>query len=375
MRCRESLRIQNTAKHALYAVRLKGEILNKISAGTFNYSDYFPRSKRLALFGQMPHAITMGALLRGYLATCTTAVAFGQMSPSTLDGYERMVNYIWLPKLGETKVVDVTPGLLREIIGAMGVTAKTVRNYLQPVRSVLDDAVTDDVIALNPLTKVDLKKLLRLTTTKSKYVVDPFNVRERAALLAACKEPQERNFLRFAFYSGLRTSELIALAWPNIDWISGTVRVDSAFVAGVLKNHTKTAAGMRHVMLTPQASLALTDQKQYTLIAGGGVFLNPRTDAPWTDDNQIRLRFQRICLLAGVRYRNPYQTRHTYASIMLTNGENEYWLAEQMGHVDPSMIRKHYGKFIKEDGPNAGYTPRSDWSKLDQVLTDENDKT
>jgi len=37
---------------------------------------------------------------------------------------------------------------------------------------------------------------------------------------------------------------------------------------------------------------------------------------------------------SGVRYRYPYQTRHTYASIMLSPGEHPVWVAKQMEHSD-----------------------------------------
>jgi integrase len=60
------------------------------------------------------------------------------------------------------------------------------------------------------------------------------------------------------------------------------------------------------------------------------------------------------CRKAGVRYRKPYQTRHTYASMMLTAGESPMWVAQQMGHSDWGMIRTVYGHFIPNSHPDAG---------------------
>lgn len=56
---------------------------------------------------------------------------------------------------------------------------------------------------------------------------------------------------------------------------------------------------------------------------------------------------------AKVKYRRPYQTRHTYASMMLTAGEPIAWLAQQMGHSDWAMNRKTYAKYIKDAGEKA----------------------
>ena len=49
---------------------------------------------------------------------------------------------------------------------------------------------------------------------------------------------------------------------------------------------------------------------------------------------------------AKVRNRNLYQTRHTYASSLLSAGENLFYAAKKMGHKDTSMVIRNYGKWI-----------------------------
>lgn len=78
------------------------------------------------------------------------------------------------------------------------------------------------------------------------------------------------------------------------------------------------------------------------------VFLNPRNNRPWKSDQPIRKRVWDPALqLLGIQYRKPYQTQHTFASMMLSRGENPMWVAEQMGHKDWGMLRKVYGRWIK----------------------------
>jgi len=72
------------------------------------------------------------------------------------------------------------------------------------------------------------------------------------------------------------------------------------------------------------------------------------------NDHAIRQAWAGILRRAGIRYRNPYQTRHTYASMLLTAGENPMWVATQMGHADWGMIRKVYGRWIPANDPLAG---------------------
>ena len=85
------------------------------------------------------------------------------------------------------------------------------------------------------------------------------------------------------------------------------------------------------------------------------MFLNPRTGERWEGDQPIRSSAWAPALkIAKIRYRRPYQTRHTYASMMLTAGESPIWLAAQMGHSDTTMIFRNYGRWIPDAVPEAG---------------------
>ncbi len=115
-------------------------------------------------------------------------------------------------------------------------------------------------------------------------------------------------------------------------------------------------------MLLPPAIAALEAQKQYTYNTNYRVFHNPRTDQPWETDHQIRrTAWIHTMKKAGVRYRNPYQTRHTYASMMLSGGENIMWVASQMGHVDTEMVMRTYGEWIPDNSAKMGYRTVTNW--------------
>ncbi|OAI59019.1 integrase [Ralstonia solanacearum] len=361
VQCRESLRLDPTGPNIKFAEGLRAEIVRRIENGSFRYGDYFPESPRAKLFGHVVTTKTVGDLLRGQLKAHEAAVANGQMSPSTANGYAKIINGKLLPEFESTAAAQLSPSMLREWIGALGVTAKTARNILSVFRSTLDDAVNDELLQRNPLDQIALKKLLSRTTKKSAYVVDPFDTAEKEAIIATA-EGQAKNLFQFAFWSGLRTSELIALEWGDIDWIHGRVRVQRAVVVKTEKD-TKTEAGTRDVILLPLARAALEAQKPHTFLAEKRVFHNPRTGEPWETDGQIRKTcWAYILKRAGVRYRNPYQTRHTYASTLLSAGENPWWVAGQMGHVDVEMIFRHYGKWIP-NSQDGGYRFANDWSQ------------
>jgi integrase len=369
VRCRESLRLSPTASNIKYAAGLLGEIQRKIGSESFRYQDYFPDSPKAKLFGYSVTKVTVGDRLRQQLKGYEHATANDKMSPSTLNGYRKIIEGRLIPEFDsyQLRLLAEQPSIIRTWVSGLGVTAKTARNILSPLRSMFDDAINDQMIEQNPLDKIALKKLLVTTSKKSDYVVDPFDDLEEQAILSSC-DGHAKNLFQFALWSGLRTSELIALQWGDIDWVHGLVRVHRAVVVKTEKG-TKTEAGTRDVLMLPKAMEALKAQKELTFLADGRVFYNPRTNEPWETDGQIRKTcWTHVLKKAGVRYRNPYQMRHTYASRLLSAGENPWWVANQMGHADVEMVFKVYGKWIPTKA-SGQYKPVNDWSDQNDTQT------
>lgn len=95
------------------------------------------------------------------------------------------------------------------------------------------------------------------------------------------------------------------------------------------------------------AMAAFNAQKDHTCLAGNEVFQNPRTLERWAGDGPIRkTMWAHAVKKAGVRYWPPYQTRHTYASVMLSAGEHPMWVAQQMDHSDWTLIARVYGRWV-----------------------------
>jgi integrase len=325
------------------------EIQRRIAENTFIYADYFPDSPRAQQFDLGGTRVMLEARLRLTEEAYERQVANEKMSPSTLAGYvkaihsERMRTFV-----AGRAIASVKPSELREFASGIEGTAKHVRNLLTPLRATFADALNDDLITFDPFSRIDMSALLKRTTKDSDYEVDPFTEQERDAIVAAAR-PDEAPTIRFWLNAGPRPGELIAFKWPKVDFTNRKARIDVNQVVGVEKL-PKTAAGVRDVDLNDEAIAALIAQKPASFEAGGHVWLNPRTGKPWTTDAQLRKTLW-VPLLerAGVRYRNPYQCRHTFASALLTAGQNPWYVADQLGHVDVQMVFRTYGKFIAQD--------------------------
>ncbi len=355
VRCFETLKIEATAANLKYASRLRGEILNAIERGTFIYIDYFPDSKRAKIFGHAKTAITVGNLLKEFLEETKST-----KESSTYRGYKKVCERHLLPMFAKIEIQELQPAIIRNWIKGLNCTTKTAANILTPLRAIIERALVDQYIKENPLNSIVVDKLLNKETKKSDYKPDPFSIAEINAILNA-SEGQVKLLFQFAFFTGLRVSELIGLRWKDIDWQKQSIYVEETIVAKETKG-PKTEAGVREVLLLPPALDALLQQKNYTFTSKERVFHNPQTNKAWETSQQIRrTQWMHILKKAGIRYRNTYQTRHTYASMMLSQGENIMWVSKQLGHVDVEMVIKTYGRWIPDNSSQTGYYPIHDW--------------
>ncbi|PHM67961.1 site-specific integrase [Xenorhabdus kozodoii] len=347
--CREPLsRLEVNNKNIKYADRLLGEIQNNIEKGTFAYGKYFPNSNKLSIFGNADKSRIVVDYLDEYLRICSTR----NLSPSTIGGYKKCKTA--LSDLHKIPVVDLSPAILKNWIQKQTTVLKTIRNQLSFLRSAIDEAVTDGLISINPVSLVTASRYQTEQTEENKeYIVDPLSPNEVSALLLAAGNKQWENLFRFAIHTGLRSSELCALCWSDIDFIGKTAHITAASVVGVIKG-TKTKAGKRKVELNDQAMLALSNQKTFTFLKDREIFEDPKTGEAWAGADAIRKKAWVPTLKkAGIRYRNPYQTRHTFATKHISQGANLFWLASQMGHKGPEMLFRHYGSYLEAYSGNT----------------------
>lgn len=359
VRCKERLKLPPTQANQKYAANLKAQILVDIARGTFDYAKYFPNSKKARMLSRTPGAaVTIEASLTQWLRGMKSV-----LEHTTFRDYQLAIDRVWVPAFGQLRLTELTRGMLKEWVSEQTCGLKRIRNLLLPIRGAYALALDDELITSNPFVGWTPKKI---EPPKEEDDIDPFTQVEVDAILANC-DGQIRNLFQFAFWTGLRTSELIALRWEDIDLHNKMVSVRRAMVRKQIKA-PKTKAGRRTVQLLQPALDALLAQRQHTQLAGNEVFHNPRTGEAWLHDGPIRkTAWQPALKRAEVRYRYPYQTRHTFASTLLSAGENPVWVASMMGHKDWAMIIKVYGRWIPSIAPDAGDKVAALWATSKSV--------
>lgn len=343
VRCRELLSIPVSKSNIKFASNLLGEIHNCIARKTFDYVDYFPNSSKLKIFGTASKNANIKIYLNDYIDNCKKR----GLSHTSIEGYEKCVNA--LTCFHDVLVTDLEARHILHYIESSKSGEKTIRNRLSVLRCALGKPITEGLIKINPVNQVKIslyiKKGIKTDARNQHEDVDQFTHNEVLSIYDYCK-PDELNIIQFAFNTGVRPSEWAGLKWCDINFTQQQVHIVEAYMQGQTKG-TKSKAGRRIIPLNEMAIMALMRQKELTYNDSDYVFLN-RKGKPWNHDSFRKDRWRRILMQADVRYRYPYQMRHTFATKHISQGENLWKLSQWMGHSSPEMLFQHYGNFIEE---------------------------
>ncbi len=170
---------------------------------------------------------------------------------------------------------------------------------------------------------------------QQKPALEPFTAEECGRILAGAQKRYAgplANMGEFWFRTGLRTSEVFGLRWADHDPVRSTVLVRGARVAGVEKSTTKTNKA-REVRPDAAGAAALAAHRGFTALSGVHIFADPSRVRPWANTQAFSLRVLAPMLrLVGVRYRRPYNIRHSKATEMLMARMDPEFASKQLSH-------------------------------------------
>lgn len=259
-------------------------------------------------------------------------------SHTTIRGYSQKYNNHIKPNFGQMNISEFTATNYHDWAKSQSMSGKSINEVRNILNQIFKEAFLDEVIDSNPIQR----------TRPSKHIKkepEPFNNNEILAILSALSYPYKEYF-QVAFYTGLRTGELLALRWQDLDLAKNKIFVRKSISNGIEKE-PKTKSSIRNIDLHYLAKESFQVLYKRKLKGEYRVFIDPNTNISYKNAEGIRKYTWKPALeRAKVKYRCPYQTRHTYASMMLTEGREPMWVAYQMGHSDWAMIRTIYGRWI-----------------------------
>ena len=260
----------------------------------------------------------------------------------TTHDYKNTYNRHIKPYFGDKLLSDIKVADINEwknlLYNKMKLSSKRVNDIKKVFGTILNDAVQDEMINFNPISK---SKSLPTHTTKE---IEPFSLDEIASILNSC-EGQDKNIISTLFFTGIRTGECIGLMWSDISFENRTIHIQRTIGRGRI-GPPKTKTSIRLIDVTDLLLKVLQNQYDITGQKGSYVFLN-QIDNHYFDSSKLRDKmWMRTLEKANVRYRTIYQTRHTFCSLNLQAGEDILWISKVMGHSSPKTTLEKYSKFV-----------------------------
>ena len=271
----------------------------------------------------------------------------GTRSLNTQNDYRISYNKHISPILGHIRLdkIKVSNIKLWQSDLSKKVSPRRVQNVRATLSTIIKDAMADELIEKNPLALVK-------TVKAEKVKITPFNMDEMKLILEN-SEGQDRNFFALAFLTGMRSGEMIGLKWSDIDFTKLEIDISRSRKMGV-DGKTKTISSNRTIEILDSLVPYLKNQFEISGELNSYVFLN-KFNEPIYDIKRIRENGWKKTLKAcEIDYRTIYQTRHSFATMMLENGEDILWLSNMLGHTDSSMTLSKYTHYIKKEEKKRG---------------------
>jgi len=266
--------------------------------------------------------------------------------PSALRGYRQGIELYLIVEVGHLRIGNVERRDLQRIVGklqAEGRSASTVRNAIMPARRIFAWAKLEGYANLSPLDGLELPAV----RGRRDRIATPA---EAAALIGALPEG-DRALWATAGYAGLRSGELRALDWSNVDLDAGIIRVGHAWDQKAGRIAPKSQAGVRDVPLSGTLRPYLA---AHWLRAGrptGGLVFGRSATNPF-NPSSVNNRAKKAWATVEPKPLESiglHELRHTFASFMIAAGVDFKKLSTYMGHPSVQITLDRYGHLLPGD--------------------------
>jgi integrase len=310
-------------------------------------------------------------------------------SPTTQKGYRSIIDLTIKPVFGHIILREVTAFDIEEWkdnqLRAKKRSNTTVNHHLMCLKSMFKRAMKTRYLNSNPMKEVEAPKL---TNHEAKF----FTIKQVTLLIDELKDSDPEYYVPAitARDTGLRSSELFALTWNDIDFETKVINIDkgvNVIDREFVKHKPKNPTSKRKVKILNDELVSTLqgykDQRVFTynllqkkLKGTDPVFMNA---SPVTiDGHSVLTRMKPNAV--GKHWRkllnsytecdhkdeshdpecypllnhNWHSLRHTHASILLFNRENIIDVSRRLGHADVGTTYNIYGHLMDEDYEGMG---------------------
>ena len=313
-----------------------------------------------------PERLTMETYLTDWLATHRR-----EIRASTFASYEAIVRVHLIPGIGQNRLARLTVPDVRRLLHAKsdaGLSPRRVAMIRSVLRTALGQAVKDRNVPVNVAELADPPK-------QERHEIHPLSPEQARQFLDAIAGHRLEGLFVTALSSGLRSGELRALRWADINLELRTLSVEAGMtkVGGEWqRGPTKSKASQRMVPLPDRAVTALRQHQvlqQAERLAAGTAWIGNQWDLVFVsevgtplDPSNVIHTYQRELARAGLPRQRFHDTRHSVATFWLAAGVPARVVADMLGHSQVSLTLNVYTHVVPSLRREAA-------DRLDAILT------
>ena len=293
-----------------------------------------------------------------------------QIRPKTQADYENRIYQHIIPELGSIPLAKLTAADLQQFYNRLkeggrllrveqygpGLSDRMVKSCHVTCRVALDQAVAQGLILKNPA----LSCKAPVTRPKGMQVLTGEEIQR---LLIQAKEDGCFELLLLELTTGLRRGEILALRWDDLDFRTGTLRVERQVqrIQGKLAvSQPKTRASCRSILLPAPVLEILAQYRQS--VSSHWMFPSPKKEDSPLDPAAVRKKLSAVLKRAGCPAARFHDLRHTFATSALEHGMDVKTLSTVIGHVSSATTLNVYAHVTDEMRQKAA-------DKIDRAIT------
>lgn len=278
--------------------------------------------------------------------------------------YQKQYRANLSPYMGHRRISDISTAdvfaLQQQLVARLH--PKTVNYLIRLLRAILDDAVTEALLPVNPAGAI---RALRYTPASVEKSGHHALTREEQVLFM--KEARDNYFYEFfalLLLTGMRYGEAAALIWSDIDWAQNVIHVTRSVTSNrdghLIYGPAKTRSGIRDIPMNRKIREILSMQAQ-KLVTSAGIPASEATDpqrrifcSPLGNvvhNRTANLNLQRILRQlqsrgTPIRPFTIHALRDTFATRFIEQGGSPQTLKVLLGHSRLSVTMDLYSQVL-----------------------------
>lgn len=275
-----------------------------------------------------------------------------KVKEQTLIAYKRIENTFLIPKFGDMRLCDIHRNNVEDWImniffngyNGNNYSESTIKSILKHLQGLFSFAVNRGYLTYNPIKSISPPRDRTKVREKERASENYWDLEEFNTFIHYVDDPLYRFIFEFAFYTGLRIGEIVALQWRDIDFANKKLTVRQTFSTTTSKiGSTKTDRSYRTIDIPQKIMEKL--EVLYKFNSAVDCFNSDYFvfgDAQYLSVTTIRNHFNHYVKLSGCKVITFHGLRHSHATLLLMNPDiPESLIADRLGHTI-NMLRNTY---------------------------------